>query len=85
LSPKQARNLFAKQDWRSARADEVEPDGEKMSRVSCSLSLAADGERLARRRTRPAFEVFASGELEGEGPAADPGEEVTLSKPGNVI
>jgi hypothetical protein len=53
--------------------------------VGRPTSFAADGERLARQRTCPAFKVFASGELEGDGPAADPGEPVTLSKPGNVI
>jgi hypothetical protein len=85
LAPKRACNLFAKEDWRSALADEVEPGGEQMSSVSCASALASDGEGLAGRRARPAFEVFASGELEGEGPPADPGEEVTLSKPGKVI
>jgi hypothetical protein len=85
FASKRACNLFAKEDWRSALADEAEPDGEEMSRVGCPPSLAPDAERLARRRTGPAFEVFASGELESEDPACDPGEEVTLSKPGNVI
>jgi hypothetical protein len=48
-----ARNLFAKDDVRSALADEMVECGPKVPLVSKSAAFACRGERLARARTCP--------------------------------
>jgi hypothetical protein len=42
-----ARNLFAKNDWRAALADEVEPCGPEVAGVGEAEPFARDRERLA--------------------------------------
>jgi hypothetical protein len=85
FTPKRARNLFSKQVWRAPVGDEAVKDGPEMPMVGCALQFAADGEGLAWQRACPAGEVLTSGELESDGPEAEPGEPVTLLKSGDVI
>mgnify|MGYP006287962391 CR=1 FL=1 len=80
-----ACNLFAKDDCRAALADEIVPDGPKVSGVveTCALSCGAEG--LTGAGACPDGPVvWPSGKLEGVGPDADPGEEVALSEPSEV-
>ncbi|GKI71007.1 hypothetical protein NUBL21976_11590 [Klebsiella pneumoniae] len=79
-------NLFAKDMLRSALADEVEELGPKVPLVSKSISFACRAERLARAGASPDRAIVRpSGEAEGMGPDADPGEKVALGKSSEVV
>lgn len=57
-----------------------------MSFVGVSLFLSSNGEWLAGTTAGPHGTIVGpAGELEGEGPAGDPGEEMALNKFGKVI
>ncbi|BCZ76033.1 hypothetical protein [Komagataeibacter phage phiKX1] len=71
-------NLFAKEDWRAARTDETKPDGSKVPFVGVPSLLSCERERLAGRRSSPAWQVSVSSEAQGERPAADACEEMAL-------
>jgi hypothetical protein len=75
-----ARNLFAKNDWRSALGDELEPIGPEVPIVVEPGAVARLRERLARARPRPDVGVIVeSGEPAREAPSTDAGEEMALS------
>lgn len=74
-----ARNLLSKDDWRMALADEPMKLGPEVTLVVEPLAFARCTERLARAGASPDGSVVRpSGETEGVGPDADPGEEVAL-------
>lgn len=72
-------NLFTNNDVRAALADEPEERGPEMARVFLSFAFTGVAEGLAWAGTGPAW-AFESGEIEGETPSSNPGEEMTLSK-----
>lgn len=72
-------NLLAKDNWRAALADEVEPDGPEVSLVEEATVPAGGGEGLAGAGSSPdGLVVGPASEPEGVGPGADTGEEVGL-------
>ena len=76
--PSRAANLLAKDCDRMALADEIVPCGPEVALVSVALPFARSREWLAGARACPNRSVSPAGELEGVGPAPDPGEEVAL-------
>ena len=74
-----ARNLLSKDDCRAAAADETAEVRPKVTRVFRAMPFAGDRKGLAGAGAGPDGEVVGhAGEAEGERPAADAGEEVTL-------
>lgn len=74
-----ARNLFAKDDFRMALADEMVPVRPKVPLVNKPIASACRGERLARATPGPDGAVIGpSSKSESERPSADPGEEMAL-------
>jgi hypothetical protein len=78
-----ARNLLSNDDWRQVLGDEVVEDGPEVSVVIDAELLAGVTEGLAREAGSPDGSIPPC-KLAGELPSADPGEEVTSLKPGNV-
>jgi hypothetical protein len=86
LSPIRARNLLSKDDCRTALGDEIVKSGPKVALVGVALALARARKRLTGTGACPdAGDAFESGPAQGEGPAADPGEEVALVVLGEFI
>jgi len=79
-----ARNLFAKNNVRSALSDEMVPGWPQVPLVSKPAAFACRAERLAWARAGPAL-TLETGEFERIGPHADAGEEVTSSIADKVI
>jgi hypothetical protein len=76
-----ARNLFSKDDCRSALFDEVVEMGPQVPLVIKPSSFACRAERLARTGTSPNRSVVApSGRPEGMGPNANACEEMALGE-----
>jgi hypothetical protein len=74
-----ARNLFSKDDWRAALADEPMELGPEVALVGKSCSLSGGAEWLAGTGAGPDGPVVGPpGEPEGVGPDADPGEKMAL-------
>lgn len=79
-------NLFSKNDWRAALADEVEPDGSEVPFVMDSFLFPGDGERLTGAAPRPDGALFGPvGEEQRTTPPSDSGEEMALRKVGEVL
>ena len=77
VSASASRNLLAKQDWRAAVSDSIEPGGPEVALVGGASSLPGAAERLAGAGSGPHVGVVGdTGESEGEGPATEAGEEV---------
>jgi hypothetical protein len=74
-------NLLAKDNWRLALLDEMEPEGPEVPLVSKPERLACRGERLARTASRPNRAVsWPTCCCKGEGPSANAGEEMALGE-----
>ena len=71
-------NLLTNDKLRSALRDEAEELRPQVPVVLHAELLPRAGERLARARPSPAFEVRDPGEPEGVGPSADSGKKMTL-------
>jgi hypothetical protein len=81
-----ARNLFSKDDWRAALADETEPSRPEVALVVEPSSLSGRGEGLAWTASGPDGSVVGpSGESEGVGPDADAGESMELRRGGDLF
>ena len=81
-----AFNLLAKHDDRAALADEAKPRRPKVARIVSPMTAARGAEGLAGTTTRPNRSVIRpAGKSEGEGPAADAGEEVALGVVSEVV
>jgi hypothetical protein len=81
-----ARNLLSKDDCRTALGDEIVKSGPKVALVGVALALARARKRLTGTGACPdAGDAFESCPAQGEGPAADPGEEVALVVLGELI
>nr|WP_239026115.1 hypothetical protein [Novacetimonas hansenii] len=76
--PNRRFNLFPKQNWRFALADEIKPDWRKVPFVVVSALLSSDREWLTRRRSCPAWQALVSCEAQGERPSANTCKEMTL-------
>jgi hypothetical protein len=75
------RNLFPKDILRAALADEVEENWPEVAFVGLAKLLSGGAEWLAGAGACPnRSSCWPSGELEGERPATDPGEEVALNE-----
>ena len=73
------RNLFSKDDWRFALADEPEPYWPEMAFVRLALLLSGGTEGLAGATAGPDRSIVRPGcHSECEGPSTDSGEEVAL-------
>lgn len=78
-------NLFAKDDVRTALADEPEPFRPKVTGVLMRLLSAGCAEGLTGTGAGPdGAGIVPAGEPEGITPAADPSEEVALGKSADV-
>jgi hypothetical protein len=74
-----ARNLFAKDNWRSALADETVEIRPKVPLVGESSTFSGGAEGLTRAGAGPDGTVIGpSGKTQGVGPDADAGEEMAL-------
>jgi hypothetical protein len=83
--PVRARNLFAKDDWRPALVNELEPGGPEVALVVEPSSPTGCAERLAGAAPGPHVGVVGdASEAQGVAPSGDPGEEMPLSRPANV-
>jgi hypothetical protein len=78
-------NLFSKDNWRAALADEPIELGPQMPGISGASPLTCNAKRLAWARPGPDGPVAPPGEGERIGPSADPGEEVALPKRSKVV
>jgi hypothetical protein len=78
-------NLLANDKLRSALRDEAEKLRPQVPLVLRAALLPRRGERLARARARPAFEVLRPREPEGERPPSDPCKEMALGIPLEII
>jgi hypothetical protein len=74
-------NLLTNDKLRSALRDEAEELRPQVPLVLRAALLPRRGERLARARSRPAFEVLHPREPEGERPTSDPCKEMALGIP----
>ena len=80
------RNLFSKDDWRLALANEPEPYWPEVALVGLATLLSGGTERLAGATSGPNRSVVWPSCLpEREGPSSDSGEEVTLDISAEVI
>jgi hypothetical protein len=74
-----ARDLFSKNNCRSADLDKLKPDRPEMAFVEFPTPLSGARKRLARAASRPNRGICRpAGELEGKGPTADSRKEVAL-------
>lgn len=81
-----ARNLLTNDDCRATLADEPMPVGPEVPLVVKPIAFACRAERLARAGAGPDRTVVGpSGRAEGEGPDADSGEEMALSKSSKLV
>lgn len=81
-----ARNLFTKERSRSALLDEILARGPEVTFVSKPCSLACRAERLAGKRSRPAWAVvWPSGASKSVTPDADTGAEMDLGKASEIV
>lgn len=79
------RNLFSKDDCRSALGDKASEDGPQMPLVCEPDLLSCRGKRLAGARASPNRSViWPSGQPESEGPSSDASKEVALGVPTEV-
>ena len=79
FTSKFARNLLAKDDWRTALRDEAVEDRPEVAFVGGAELLSGCAEWLARATSGPnRSSCRPAGEFEGEAPSADSGEEVAL-------
>jgi len=80
-----AFNLFTKDNCRAALRDETEHFGPEVACVVEAALLSSGREGLAGAGTGPhRLVVENTGHAEGEGPSANPREEMTLSEPVQV-
>jgi hypothetical protein len=78
-------NLLSKDCCRAALADESHPRRPQVASVIGCLARSSGTERLTRAGTGPNRSVIGpSGETQGDGPAADAGEEMALVVAGKV-
>jgi len=78
-------NLFTKDNWRAALADEVEPDRPEMALVGNAPPCTGCAKGLAGATARPNRSVLGpSGKAQGVAPAAKTGEEMALNKSGKI-
>jgi hypothetical protein len=83
--PVRARNLFAKDDWRPALVNELEPGGPEVALVGKPSPPTGCAEWLTGATPGPDVGVVGHpGEAQGVAPSADAGEEMPLSRPANV-
>jgi hypothetical protein len=76
-----ACNLLSKDDWRAALSDKMEPGRPDMPLIVKPSSFTCRAERLARARTSPCADTWRpSGNLQGNGPARNPREEMETLK-----
>ena len=80
-----ARNLFAKDRWRSALGDKVVKSGPEVSFVGMALSLSRARKRLTWAAPGPDGAITPYGDLQGEIPSGDPGEEMAAVESFKVI
>ncbi|MBB5543572.1 hypothetical protein GGD70_003887 [Paraburkholderia fungorum] len=81
-----ARNLFSKDDWRPALADEPCPSGPKVPLVSKPSAFACRAERLARTGTGPNRSIVRpASESKRVRPDTDSGEEMALGESEKVV
>jgi hypothetical protein len=86
IEPVLARNLLTKDRDRSALADEAKPRRPKVARIVGTFACSRHAERLAGAASGPALSLGGpAGEAEGVSPAADPGEEMALSEPSEIV
>ena len=79
------RNLFSKDNWRSALLDEAVELGPEVSFIGLSAVPSSGAEGLAGAGACPnRFSCRPPCEGEGEGPAPDSGKEVALGVPSEV-
>ena len=78
-------NLLTNDKLRSALRDEAAELRPQVPLVLRAALLARRGERLARARPGPAFEVLHPREPEGVGPPADSGKKMTLGISAEII
>jgi len=79
------RNLFSKDDWKSALRDEPIEGRPEMPFVSNPLSFASLAERLAGATSGSDSSIIGpSGESESKAPSADPSEEMMLGEPSKI-
>jgi hypothetical protein len=84
--PNRARSLLSKKLCRAALSDEPKPLRPEMTRIFERSTLSGFAERLAGTRTCPNRSIIApSGKSQGEGPSANPGEEVGLRVSSEII
>jgi hypothetical protein len=78
---RRSRNLLSKEDWRASDLDKASKFGPEVSLVSKAFSFSGDGERLAGAGAGPDRTVlWPSGEVQGERPSSEAGEEVAASE-----
>ena len=80
-----ACNLLSKHRWRSALGDKAVKSGPEVSFVGMAFSLSCARKRLTWTASGPDGAVSPSGELEGEIPPGDAGEEMAAVESFNVI
>jgi hypothetical protein len=79
-------NLFTKDDWRAALADELIPRRPKIAGIVPASLGAGRREGLTGAASGPDFAVIRpSGESEREAPSPDAGEEMALSESSNIV
>ncbi len=80
------RNLFSHEDRGPTGADKLKEDGPEVALVFLRFTFSGDGEGLAGGAARPQRPfVGPASKAGGVGPAADPGEEVALGVPAQVL
>ena len=81
-----SRNLFSHDDRGPDGTDEAMKVGPQVPWIVCAGAFARDRERLAGAASGPHRPVvWPPGEAEGVRPSPDPGEEVALCEPSDVI
>jgi hypothetical protein len=81
-----ARNLFSKDDWRAALADEPMKLGPEVALIGKSGSFSGGAEGLTRAGASPDGAVVGpSCETEGVGPDADTSKEVALRELAKIV
>jgi hypothetical protein len=81
-----ARNLFAKDDWRAALANEAEEIGPEVAGVIDAAALSGCAERLTGTGAGPDGPVVGPpGKTQSMAPDADAGEEVALAETFKVV
>ncbi len=86
VKPGAARNLLSKDDCRAALRDEAAHFGPKVALVGGAPAFPCNGKWLTGAGTSPDGGIVRdAGESEGEGPASDSREEVSLAISHKVI